>query len=177
MLDSIVSTKSFDKATGLWSRTGWRVRAAELIAGAPAHVVLVLVRLHRDDAETVVSAALTSMFGSVPPLRAGLRRLGGLVSSLQARLKRRRPLQGKTLEHAVGYYDSQCVALVAEVDLASAGRLVVRDVRARLKQAGVLCSIGSAVGAGVELPALLAEAEQDLQFEEITADLLAPDGG
>jgi hypothetical protein len=171
LLESIRATAAFDAKTGMWSINGWRVRAAELVADAPSYVVLILVQLYGSVSEAAVPPALASLFGltalPAPPSRRLRETIRGRHADGTPRVT--------AAQHALGHYEGQRVALVVEVDLQSAGTLLVRDVRSRLRRAGLACSIGSAVALGCDLDTLLAQAESDLRFEEITANVATPE--
>lgn len=174
LADSVRSSGSSDLATGTWLVNAWKVRPADLVAQAPAFVVLIVVQFSGENYETKALAALARPFVVRPAIRVSL--LAPLLAGRRVLGRRRRAVLDAP-RYALGWCGVGRIALATEVDLESAGRLIARDVRARLGRAGVRCSVGSAVGAGAELSTLLAEAEKDLQFEDVTAGFLTPDGG
>ncbi|MFL6162987.1 MAG: hypothetical protein ACJ74U_12250 [Jatrophihabitantaceae bacterium] len=150
--DSIRETAAFDPATGLWSEEGWRIQAEQVVAHAPASVVLVLIDPALPDREDAIHATVAGLFGSA--------RLAASTDN------------APPVRHVTGRYGTRQVALISEVDVAGAGVLLAKHVRDRLRSRGIACVVGAAVGCA-DFDELLIRAGEDLMSRRAQAGVSA----
>ena len=140
LLRSIKEMAAFDARTGLWSESGWRVRAVQAVEAAPACVVLMLIDPERPNQEAQIAACLAGIRRSTDP---------------------------------IGRYGTRQVALLSEVDIQPAGKILVKHVRDRLREAGIECVVGTSISVGEGVDELLMRAGADLMERRAIAGVSA----